>query len=68
MTPKGTKFENEFSSPDVVFHSVLTFYNGMIIMAADARIGFEATIGKMKKFKIIGEKYKNKVKKVDHYK
>ena len=25
MTPKGTKFESEFSSPDAVFHSVLTY-------------------------------------------
>ena len=45
MTPKGTKFESEFSSPDAIFHAVLNFYNGMIIMAADTRIGFESTIG-----------------------
>lgn len=45
MTPKGTKFESEFSSSGAVFHSVLTFYSGMIIMAADTRIGFKTTIG-----------------------
>ena len=45
MTPKGTKFESEFSSPDAVFHSVLSFYNSMMIMAADTRIGFESKIG-----------------------
>jgi PhnB protein len=45
MTPAGTKFESEFSSPDAIFHSVLTFYNGMIIMAADTSIGLETIIG-----------------------
>jgi PhnB protein len=45
MTPKGTKFAPEFPSENSIFHSVLTFYNEMIIMAADTRIGFEASIG-----------------------
>lgn len=43
MTPKWTKFESEFLSSDAIFHSVLTFYNGMIIMAADTRVGFVST-------------------------
>jgi PhnB protein len=44
MTAKG-KFATEFPSENSILHSVLTFYNGMIIMASDTRIGLESTIG-----------------------
>ena len=44
MLAKG-KCAEEFDSENSVFHSVLTFYNGMIIMAADTRIGFGSTFG-----------------------
>jgi PhnB protein len=44
MLAKG-KLAEEFSSENSVLHSVLTFYNGMIIMSADTRIGLDATFG-----------------------
>ena len=44
MTAKG-KFAAEFPSENSILHSVLTFYNGMIIMAADTRIGLQSTAG-----------------------
>lgn len=44
MHPKG-EFADHFASSDAIMHSVLSFYDGMIIMAADTRIGLEATVG-----------------------
>ena len=44
MLAKG-KFASEFPSENSVLHSVLTFYDGMIIMASDTRIGLEAQFG-----------------------
>jgi PhnB protein len=45
LTASQANMLNEFSSENSILHTVLNFYNGMIIMGADTKIGMETSFG-----------------------
>lgn len=45
MTASQANMLNDFPSKNSILHAVLNFYNGMIIMGADTKIGMETSFG-----------------------